>query len=168
VSEDSAPFPVSRHGVLSRRASEKDSLHRIAAADMHVVPENASDAPLGPSDPPRIPTRWCSLVISQIADTTCKRGAWNVAGSRAVGLQRRSRKPPDSGTNRTVIDTFLTPFSFSPSCDSAIDSLPDLFLAYCTLQVSEYEACYDSNSDTRRVPDSAFGHDSDPVPLITH
>jgi hypothetical protein len=101
VSEDSAPFPVSGHGVLSRRASEKDSLRRIAAADTLVVPENASDAQLGPSDPPRIPARWRSLVISQIADTTCERGAWDVAGSRVVGLRRRSRKPLDSDTNRT-------------------------------------------------------------------
>ena len=103
MSKDSAPFPVSGHGVLSRRASEKDSLRRIAAADTLVVPENASDAPLGPSDPPQIPARWRSLVISQIADTTCERGAWNVAGSRVVGLRRRSRKPPDSDTNRTGI-----------------------------------------------------------------
>jgi hypothetical protein len=103
VSEDSAPFPVSRHSILLRRASEKDSLRRIAAADTRVVPENASDAPLGPSDPPRIPTRWRSLVISQIADTTCERGAWDVAGSRAVSLRQCSRKPPDLGTNRTVI-----------------------------------------------------------------
>jgi hypothetical protein len=103
VSEDSALFPVSGHGVLSRRASEKDSLHHIAATDTRIVSENASNAPLGPSDPPRIPTRWRSLVISQIADTTCECGAWDVAGSRAVGLRRRLRKPPDSGTNRTVI-----------------------------------------------------------------
>ena len=101
MSEDSVPFPVSGHGVLSRRASEKDSLRRIAATDTLVVPENAFDAPLGPSDPPRIPARWRSLVISQIADTTCERGAWDIAGSRVVGLRRRSRKPPDSDTNRT-------------------------------------------------------------------
>ena len=103
LSEDSAPFPVSGHGVLSRRASEKDFLRRMAATDTLVVPENASDAPLGPLDPPRIPVRWRSLVISQIADTTCERGAWDVAGSRVVGLRRRSRKPPDSDTNRTGI-----------------------------------------------------------------
>ena len=101
LSKDSAPFPVSGHGVLSRRASEKDSLRRIAIADTLVVPENTSDAPLGPSDPPQIPARWRSLVISQIADTTCERGAWDVAGSRVIGLRRRSRKPPDSDTNRT-------------------------------------------------------------------
>jgi hypothetical protein len=96
MSEDSAPFPISGHGLLSRRASEKDSLRRAAAADS--LSENASDAELGPSDPPRIPARWRSLVISRIADTTCERGAWDVAGSRVVGLRRRSRKPPESST----------------------------------------------------------------------
>ena len=101
MSEDSAPFPVSGHGVLSRRASEKDSLRRAATADTSVVPENASDAPLGPSSPPRIPARWRSLVISRIADTTCERGVWDVAGSRVLGLRRRSRKPPDSHANAT-------------------------------------------------------------------
>ena len=60
--------------------------------------------------------------------------------------------------------TTLTPFSFSPSCDSAIDSLPELFLAYCTLQVSENEACNDSIPDTRTTPDQDF----DPVPFLTH
>jgi hypothetical protein len=30
-------------------------------------------------------------------------------------------------------DTVLTPFSFSPTTDSATDFLPDLFLAYCTI-----------------------------------
>lgn len=102
MSEDSAPFPVSGHGLLSRRASEKDSLRRAAAADTLVVPENAaSDTPLGPLNPPRIPARWRSLVISRIADTTCERGSWDVAGSRVLGLRRRSREPPDSHANAT-------------------------------------------------------------------
>ena len=100
MSEDSAPFPISGHGVLKRRASEKESLRRVATVDTLVVPENASEAPLGPSHPPQIPARWRSLVVSRIADTTCERGAWGVVGSRVVGLRRRSRKPPDSGTSR--------------------------------------------------------------------
>ena len=107
MSEDSAPFPISGHGVLSRRASEKDSLRRAATTDTSVVPENTSDSPLGPSSPPRIPARWRSLVISRIADTTCERGAWDVAGSRVLGLRRRSRKPPDPHANATRTGSFL-------------------------------------------------------------
>jgi hypothetical protein len=30
-------------------------------------------------------------------------------------------------------DTILTPFSLSPTTDTAVDSLPALFLAYCTI-----------------------------------
>ena len=33
----------------------------------------------------------------------------------------------------TLTVTFLTPFSLSPMTDTAVDSLPALFLAYCTL-----------------------------------
>jgi len=100
ISEESAPFPISGHGVLSRRTSEKDFLRRAAAPDTLVVPETMDDAPLGPSEPPQISARWRSLVISRIADTTCERGAWDVTGSTVVGLRRRSRKPPESGASR--------------------------------------------------------------------
>jgi hypothetical protein len=34
-------------------------------------------------------------------------------------------------------DTILTPFSISPMTDTAVDSLPELFLAYCTLADSD-------------------------------
>jgi hypothetical protein len=34
-------------------------------------------------------------------------------------------------------DTILTPFSHSSVTDSAVDSLPELFLAYCTIADSD-------------------------------
>jgi hypothetical protein len=57
-------------------------------------------------------------------------------------------------------DTILTPFSHSPTTDSAVDSLPELFLAYCTLTDSD-----DIMSDDDQVV--LRGSDSDPVPLLT-
>jgi hypothetical protein len=60
----------------------------------------------------------------------------------------------------TLVDTILTPFSLSPTTDSAVDSLPELFLAYCTLTDSD-----DIMSDDDRVVPR--GSDSDPVPLLT-
>jgi hypothetical protein len=57
-------------------------------------------------------------------------------------------------------DTILTPFSLSPMTDTAVDSLPALFLAYCTLVDSD-----DVMSDDDRVVPR--GSDSDPVPLLT-
>ena len=98
MSEDGAGFPISGHGVLSRRVSEKDFLRR-AAADMLMIPERPSDASFRPSNPPHIPAHWRSLTISSIATTMCERGAWDVAGPRVVGLRRRSRKPPDTAGN---------------------------------------------------------------------
>ena len=97
MSEDSTSFPISGHGVLSRRASEKDSLRRTGASDTLAVPESKSDAPLGPLEAPHIPPRWRSLVVARVVDTMCERGTWDVTGSRVVGLRRRSRRPPDSG-----------------------------------------------------------------------
>jgi hypothetical protein len=59
-----------------------------------------------------------------------------------------------------TLDTILTPFSVSPMTDTAVDSLPELFLAYRTLADSD-----DIMSDEDRVVPR--GSDSDPVPLLT-
>jgi hypothetical protein len=59
-----------------------------------------------------------------------------------------------------IVDTILTPFSLSPTTDTAVDSLPTLFLAYCTLVDSD-----DMMSDNdRAVPQ---GLALNPVPLLT-
>jgi hypothetical protein len=57
-------------------------------------------------------------------------------------------------------DTILTPFSLSPMTDLAVDSLPELFLAYCTLADTN-----DMTSPDDRV--TPWGSGSDPVPLLT-
>jgi hypothetical protein len=57
-------------------------------------------------------------------------------------------------------DTILTPFSLSSMTDTAVDSLPELFLAYCMLADSD-----DIMSDNDQVVPR--GSDSDPVPLLT-
>jgi hypothetical protein len=62
-------------------------------------------------------------------------------------------------------DTILTPFSFSPSCDLTVDSLPELFLAYCTIyDMAARCKSPASGIHARPVPDP---YDSDPVPLLT-
>jgi hypothetical protein len=57
-------------------------------------------------------------------------------------------------------DTILTPFSVSSMTDTVVDSLPELFLAYCTLADSDDVM----SNDDRVVP---RGSGSDPVPLLT-
>ncbi|KAH9063735.1 hypothetical protein EDB83DRAFT_2551938 [Lactarius deliciosus] len=102
MSEDNTSFPISGQGVLSRRASEKDSLRRAAASDTLAVPESKLDGPLGPTEAPHIPARWRSLVVGRVVDTMCERGAWDVTGSRVVGLRRRSRRLPDSDASKAA------------------------------------------------------------------
>jgi hypothetical protein len=57
-------------------------------------------------------------------------------------------------------DMILTPFSLSPTTDSVVDSLPELFLAYCTLADTD-----DVLSPDDRVTPRGSG--LDPVPLLT-
>jgi hypothetical protein len=57
-------------------------------------------------------------------------------------------------------DTILTPFSLSPMTDTVVDSLPALFLAYCTMADSD-----DVLSIDDRVAPWALASDS--VPLLT-
>ncbi|KAH9010300.1 sterol-sensing domain of SREBP cleavage-activation-domain-containing protein [Lactarius pseudohatsudake] len=102
MSEDNTSFPISGNGVLSRRASEKDSLRRAAASNTLAVPESKLDGPLGPPSAPHIPARWRSLVVGRVVDTMCERGAWDVTGSRVVGLRRRSRRPPDLDASKAA------------------------------------------------------------------
>jgi hypothetical protein len=52
--------------------------------------------------------------------------------SRLDPLSRTGCRPWTRGD-----DTILTPFSLSLTTDSAVDSLPELFLAYCTLSDSD-------------------------------
>ncbi|KAH8991125.1 hypothetical protein EDB86DRAFT_3244764 [Lactarius hatsudake] len=102
ISEDNTSFPISGHGVLSRRASEKDSLRRSAASDTLAVPDSKLDGPWGPPLAPHIPACWRSLVVGRVVDTMCERGAWDVTGSRVVGLRRRSRRRPDSDASKAA------------------------------------------------------------------
>jgi len=72
---------------------------------------------------------------------------------------------PYSLLEKTTGVTILTLFSFSSLCNLAVDSLPELFLAYCTIQgIRERDMWNDSIPNTRLVPNP---YDSDPMPLIT-
>jgi hypothetical protein len=60
----------------------------------------------------------------------------------------------------SATDTILTPFSLSPMTDTAVDSLPELFLAYCILADSDDIM----SADDQVVP---RGSGLDPIPLLT-
>jgi hypothetical protein len=90
------------------------------------------------------------------AETGWRAGCGAPSEDPRIALSSRTGSRPWTGGD----DTILTPFSFSPMTDMAVDSLPELFLAYCTLADSN-----DIMSDDDRVV--LRGSDSDTVPLLT-
>ena len=104
----------------------------------------------------------CSRPCERDKDGT---GAWVGAPVEDSRLNHQTEPRLEPQTSTGGDDTILTPFSFSPSCDSAVDLLPELFLAYCTIHDMAVR-CKSPASDihARPVPDP---YNSDPVPLLT-
>lgn len=96
-------FPVSGHGVHSRRASEKDSLRRASETFFLNNPDYFElDTPVGPQDvipassflaSQSSPSIWQSLVVVRAAEATFERGGWDVGHDKIVGIRRRPRPP---------------------------------------------------------------------------
>ncbi|KAJ6546958.1 sterol-sensing domain of SREBP cleavage-activation-domain-containing protein [Mycena capillaripes] len=91
------PFPVSGHGIHSRRASEKDLGRR--ASDVLMLP--GDDDLLGPLESLRPSPNlsfWQHVSVMRVADTVCDRGGWDVSDRRVVGVRRKPRSAAKSGT----------------------------------------------------------------------
>ena len=96
-------FPVSGHGVHSRRASEKDNLRRASETFFLNNPDYFEyDTPVGPQDvipassflaSQSNPSIWQSLVVVRVAEATFERGGWDVGHDKIVGIRRRPRPP---------------------------------------------------------------------------
>ncbi|KAF9025162.1 hypothetical protein BDZ89DRAFT_1068538 [Hymenopellis radicata] len=90
-------FPVSAHGVHSRRASEKDSSRRASTSETLTLPldEFEADHAVGPADGVRTSSKvasfWFSVHVVKVADTTCERGGWAPYEGKIVGVRRRPR-----------------------------------------------------------------------------
>ena len=97
-------FPVSGHGVHSRRVSEKDKDSLRRAVELMVLPTpffEHEDAERSPSDGhPRTYTSlmagrshtWENLVAVRVALTIFERGKWEVVDEKVIGLRRRPLK----------------------------------------------------------------------------
>ena len=107
-------FPVSGHGVHSRRVSEKDKDSLRKAVELMVLPIppfEHEDAENSPSDGhPRTYTSlmsgrshiWENLVAVRVAVTNFERGKWEVVGEKVVGLRRRPLKAGKPSEKWTV------------------------------------------------------------------
>ncbi|KDQ59623.1 hypothetical protein JAAARDRAFT_33205 [Jaapia argillacea MUCL 33604] len=90
-------FPVSGHGVHSRRISEKDALRR-GSDNLSVTIDGEEDgfpSLVGPDTTlPSMAARsalWQSAVIVRSAEATLDRGGWDVFNGRFVGVRRKPR-----------------------------------------------------------------------------
>ena len=106
ISENQTPdaqkpaYPISGHGVLKRRGSEKDFRRHLDAlpvsfdneeSEMAVGPLDVS--PLGGSSLSKLR----DLVVVRTADATFERGSWDVVDDRIVGVRRKPRMSTTRG-----------------------------------------------------------------------
>ncbi|KAJ6500611.1 sterol regulatory element binding protein cleavage-activating protein [Mycena sanguinolenta] len=131
VFEPAAPFPISGHGVHSRRASEKDSGRR--SLEMPSLPGVNDDQDLlkplefmSTRASSGLTSLWQHIYAVRVADTVCDRGGWDIYDRRVVGVRRKPRTTVKNGSvkpNHLVAQSGLTPamlerwelWSFDPS-----------------------------------------------------
>lgn len=88
-------FPVSGHGIHSRRVTEKDSLRR--AVELMILPIPSAENEDAEKSPPRTYASltagrshvWENLVAVRVAVVNFERGKWEVVDEKVVGLRRR-------------------------------------------------------------------------------
>ncbi|KAH7910611.1 sterol-sensing domain of SREBP cleavage-activation-domain-containing protein [Hygrophoropsis aurantiaca] len=95
---DASAFPVSGHGVHSRRATEKDTLRRPSESFPFppVIDEYDAGHLLGPLDsstsqPPSSSSSWASVAVTLAGEVKCERGGWDTSDRKVVGVRRVSR-----------------------------------------------------------------------------
>ena len=91
VGDPSSPFPVSGHGVHSRRASEKDLMMRRASEAL-AVPWPLEEEGTSSASSSSSSSVWQQVVVVLSGQVSCEKGAWDVVGERVVGVRRRSRR----------------------------------------------------------------------------
>ena len=115
---ETSAFPVSGHGVHSRRVSEKDTGRR--SSELLTVPfpggslgdEYELHSPTGHghdrngSTTPTTQHRsfWRNAIVVRLIDVTCERGGWDLTSRKFVGIRRkpRSQGKSKSGTAWTA------------------------------------------------------------------
>ena len=158
---DASSFPVSGHGVHSRRASEKDPIRRLDNLPLPLVTdEGYLGHPVGPLDGsppspgPRAPcsSSWQYLQVVRLAEAPCERGSWDVSGTKIIGVRRKARSH-----GKTKGSTVTQPTSNPSSHGLTAASLErwELWLfdpAKAQLQSSPLLSLITDNSGSRSCP----------------
>ncbi|KAJ8093044.1 hypothetical protein PM082_020525 [Marasmius tenuissimus] len=95
-----SPFPVSGHGVHSRRASEKaDATRRLSEGMILPIDFEAKEFRRSIGLPEKPGTSfWQRSYAVWIADTACERGGWDINEGKIVGVRRRPRSSAQGDT----------------------------------------------------------------------
>ncbi|RDB24128.1 Sterol regulatory element-binding protein cleavage-activating protein [Hypsizygus marmoreus] len=105
---EASAFPVSGHGIHSRRASEKDTGRRSLEMLTVPFPGDEYDSDTKPFINPS-PSFWHDAILVRMADITCERGGWGVNGKKVVGVRRKPRaQGATQGGTRTQIKAMHT------------------------------------------------------------
>ncbi|KAF8968350.1 sterol-sensing domain of SREBP cleavage-activation-domain-containing protein [Flammula alnicola] len=126
---ETSAFPVSGHGVHSRRASEKDTSRRSSELLTVPFPGNLSgdeydgfgqghdlSGSTTPTNNSASPSVWRNAVLFPLVDVTCERGAWDVMSKMFVGIRR---KPRSQGKLKTPVESLAASASRSSGLTSA-------------------------------------------------
>ncbi|KAF7294706.1 Sterol regulatory element binding protein cleavage-activating protein [Mycena indigotica] len=105
IFEPPPPFPVSGHGIHSRRASERDASLRRSLESL-TVPSVLDDqdllSPLDPTKPSVGVSLWQHVFVVCVADADCERGAWDFVDRSVVGIRRKPRTVKSGGVGSEV------------------------------------------------------------------
>ena len=112
-------FPVSGHGVHSRRACEKDTGRRSSELLSVPFPGGSSGEEYEPNghrhDPngSTTPTEqrqsiWRNATIVRLIDVTCERGGWDLTSKKFIGIRRKPRSQSKTKAGTTLVAPSLS------------------------------------------------------------
>jgi len=119
---ETSAFPVSGHGVHSRRASEKDTGRRSSELLSVPFPGGSPGEEYEPNghrhdhNGSTTPTKqlqsiWRNATMERLIDVTCERGGWDLTSRRFIGIRRK----PRSKAGTTLVPASLNNIETSSS-----------------------------------------------------
>ena len=108
-------FPVSGHGVHSRRVSDKDTGRRSSELLSVPFPGGSGEEhePNGHrQDGSTTPTKksqsiWRNATMVRLIDVTCERGGWDLTSKKFIGIRRKPRSQGKSKAGTTLVAASL-------------------------------------------------------------
>ncbi|TFK27429.1 hypothetical protein FA15DRAFT_726631 [Coprinopsis marcescibilis] len=162
-------FPVSGHGVHSRRASEKEgrrSLDQLQVPSFHTDDQDSRHQN-GTATPNPQSQLWQGVIVLNIGDFTCERGGWDLTSCKFIGIRRKPRSQgkskggtthpvtltPTQGLTRATLERWEL-WTFDPSAARLRCSvLSDLSLK----PLESRKRCSSASSSTSSPPPSPSG-----------